>query len=73
MDTLTATERSERRSRVRSIGTKPEMAVRRLIYNLGFRYRLHLKLPGTPDLTFKPRKKLCLCMDASGTVILVAS
>ncbi len=38
--------------------TKPEMAVRRLVHGMGYRYRLHRKdLPGSPDLAFGPRKK----------------
>lgn len=58
-DTLTKFERSERMSRVRHRDTKPEMAVRRLIHSLGFRYRLHLRsLPGTPDLVFAGRRKV---------------
>ncbi|WES32188.1 very short patch repair endonuclease [Varunaivibrio sulfuroxidans] len=33
------------------------MTVRRLIYSLGYRYRLHRKdLPGTPDLVFPGRR-----------------
>ena len=33
--------------------TKPEMAVRKLLYRLGYRYRLHaIELPGTPDVVF---------------------
>lgn len=40
-------------------GTKPEMAVRRLVHGLGYRYRLHRKdLPGKPDLVFGPRRKV---------------
>jgi DNA mismatch endonuclease (patch repair protein) len=32
---------------------KPEVAVRRLIHSLGFRFRLHVRgLPGKPDLVF---------------------
>lgn len=58
-DTLTKDERSERMSRVRSADTKPEMAVRRTVYRMGYRYRLHAKgLPGNPDLTFKARRKV---------------
>lgn len=46
-------------AKVRSKDTKPEMIVRRLIYSLGFRYRLHRKdLPGKPDLVFFRRKKV---------------
>ena len=36
----------------------PEMAVRRLLYSLGYRYRLHVKdLPGKPDIVFRRWKK----------------
>lgn len=53
---------SERRSwlmgRIRSKNTGPELAVRRLVYGMGYRYRLHEKrLPGTPDLVFWRRRK----------------
>jgi DNA mismatch endonuclease (patch repair protein) len=45
-------------SRIGSKDTKPEMLVRRLVYGLGYRYRLHAKdLPGKPDLVFRGRKK----------------
>jgi DNA mismatch endonuclease (patch repair protein) len=44
---------------VRSVDTKPEMTVRRLVYGLGYRFRLHLKaLPGKPDLAFLGRRKV---------------
>ena len=56
-DTLSPAERSERMGRVRGKDTGPEIAVRRLVHRLGYRYRLHRKdLPGTPDLVF-PRLK----------------
>jgi DNA mismatch endonuclease (patch repair protein) len=59
MDTLTAAQRSERMSRVRSKGTRPEMVVRRLAHSLGYRYRLHSgRLPGRPDLAFPSRRKV---------------
>jgi DNA mismatch endonuclease (patch repair protein) len=39
---------------MRSVGredTRPEMLVRRILHNLGFRFRLHRRdLPGTPDI-----------------------
>ena len=45
--------------RVRNKDTKPEMAVRRLVYRMGYRYRLHGKdIPGQPDLVFKSRKRV---------------
>jgi DNA mismatch endonuclease (patch repair protein) len=59
MDTLTAAERSERMGRVRYKDTKPELMVRRMVYSLGFRYRLHGNgLPGKPDLVFAGRRKI---------------
>lgn len=46
-------------SRVRGKDTAPEMTVRRLVFSLGYRYRLHdRRLPGTPDLVFAGRKKI---------------
>ena len=47
---------------MRSVGqknTKPEMAVRRLLHRLGYRYSLHRRdLPGRPDLVFGPKRKV---------------
>src|SRR6185437_16737197 len=44
---------------IKATGTKPEMAVRRLVYGLGYRYRLHRRdLPGKPDLAFGPHRKV---------------
>jgi len=46
-------------SRVKAKGSKPEMAVRRLVYGMGFRYRLHRReLPGSPDLVFASRRRV---------------
>ena len=37
----------------------PELAVRRLVHKLGYRFRLHRKdLPGKPDLVFAARHKV---------------
>ena len=59
MDTLTPRQRSERMSRVRSRNTKPEMLVRRMAHEMGYRYRLHRRdLPGSPDLVFPARRKV---------------
>ncbi|MGH8013134.1 MAG: very short patch repair endonuclease [Candidatus Binataceae bacterium] len=44
---------------IRSKGMWPELAVRRLMHGLGYRYRLHrTDLPGTPDLVFRSRRKV---------------
>ena len=46
-------------ARVLNKDTKPELYVRRLIYSMGYRYRLHVRtLPGTPDLVFAKAKKV---------------
>jgi len=59
VDTLTPDERSKRMSLVRGKDTKPEMVVRKLVYSLGYRYRLHYgKLPGKPDIVFPGRRKV---------------
>ena len=43
---------------VRGRDTGPELALRRLLHGLGYRFRLHRKgLPGTPDLVFSARRK----------------
>lgn len=42
---------------VRSTDTGPELAVRRLLHGMGYRYRLHARdLPGKPDLVFRSRR-----------------
>ena len=57
-DTFSKTERSAIMRAVKSGDTKPEMLVRRMVYALGYRYRLHrADLPGKPDLVFSSRCK----------------
>lgn len=59
MDTLTSLERSARMKLIKAKNTKPEMIVRKLIFSLGYRYRLHrIDLPGCPDLVFSSRRKI---------------
>lgn len=59
MDRVTAKARSIQMARIKSKDTRPELAVRRLVFAMGFRYRLHRRdLPGTPDLVFVSRKKV---------------
>lgn len=61
VDTLSPKARSALMSRVRGRDTKPEMAVRRMLHRLGYRYRLHRRdLPAKPDLVFVGRKKIVL-------------
>ena len=52
-------ERSANMARIASADTAPELAVRKLLYRLGYRFRLHRRsLPGTPDICFSGRKKV---------------
>jgi DNA mismatch endonuclease, patch repair protein len=47
-------------ARIRSFDTQPELAVRRALHAMGFRFRLHRRdLPGRPDLIL-PRHKLAI-------------
>ncbi len=58
MDHVTKEKRSKIMAAVHSENTKPEILVRKLVYAMGHRYRLHDKsLPGKPDLVFKSKKK----------------
>lgn len=58
MDTLAPKERSARMALVRSKGTKPEAAARRIVSALGYRYRLHrVTLPGKPDIAIGRERK----------------
>jgi DNA mismatch endonuclease (patch repair protein) len=52
--------RSALMSRIRSGNTQPEIAVRRLLHAMGYRYRLHRRdLPGEPDIVL-PRHQLAI-------------
>ena len=52
-DTVNKETRSRMMSSVRAKNTKLEMEIRRRLFAMGFRYRLHGKdLPGTPDMIF---------------------
>lgn len=58
LDPLTKQQRSERMALIRGRDTKPELAFRKLVFSLGYRYRLHdRRLPGCPDLVFASRRK----------------
>ena len=51
--------RSALMARIRGRDTAPEIAVRRLLYKHGYRYRLHARdLPGRPDIVFRGRRKV---------------
>jgi DNA mismatch endonuclease (patch repair protein) len=60
-DVFSKEQRSRIMSRVHGTNTKPELEVRRKLYSMGFRYRLHYsKLPGKPDIVLPKHKKVIL-------------
>lgn len=53
VDTVDRATRSAIMAKVRSKGTRPEIAFRKALFARGLRYRLHrISLPGSPDLVF---------------------
>ena len=58
-DSISPKRRSENMRHIRAKDMKPEMLVRKLTHNMGYRYRLHRKdLSGKPDLVFSSRRKV---------------
>lgn len=52
MDKITPLQRSLNMSKIRSRNTTPELAVRKVLTQLGYRYRINVKsLPGKPDIS----------------------
>ena len=59
MDRVSSAVRSAKMRAIRSKDMKPELAVRRLVHSMGYRYRLHRHdLPGRPDMVFPGRHKV---------------
>ena len=53
----TSAQRSRMMSKIRSKNTRPEMRLRKALWNAGLRYRLHRKdLPGKPDIAIQKIK-----------------
>lgn len=60
VDVVDKAKRSQIMARIGPRNTAPEMAVRRAVHRLGYRFRLHRKdLPGCPDLVL-PRHQLAV-------------
>ena len=56
-DVFSPEQRSAVMARIKGRDTGPERAVRRLLTDMGLRYRLHRRdLPGRPDLALGPRR-----------------
>ena len=57
MDRHTPEQRHRNMAAVKGKNTKPEIAVRKLLHKLGYRFRLHRKdLPGKPDIVLPKYK-----------------
>ena len=53
-------QRSRNMSAIKSKNTKPEIAVRKILHSMGYRFRLHRKdLPGSPDIVL-PKYKIVI-------------
>ena len=60
MDHLTKSARSANMAQIKATNTKPEVLLRKALFAMGLRYRLHAKsLPGTPDIVF-PKAKIAV-------------
>ena len=60
-DRLRPDERSRLMAKVRSRNTRPEIAVRRIVHQMGYRFRLHREdLPGRPDIVLPRLGKVIL-------------
>lgn len=54
MDIWSKKKRSQVMSQIHSKNTKPEQITRKILTELGYRYRLHVKgLPGKPDIVLR--------------------
>lgn len=50
VDIVDRATRSRMMAGIRGKDTKPELLIRKALHAAGFRYRLHAKLPGRPDI-----------------------
>jgi len=62
MDVHSQKQRSYNMSRIRGKNTKPELLLRKGLWQSGLRYRIHVKLPGKPDIVFT-RQRLVIFVD----------
>jgi DNA mismatch endonuclease (patch repair protein) len=63
VDIVSPEKRSAMMAGIRGKDTKPEIAIRKALFALGWRYRIHDKrLPGKPDLVF-PRRKAVIFVE----------
>ena len=61
MDVFTPEKRSQVMALIRAKHTKPELAVRRALHAMGYRFRLHARhLPGNPDIVLARHRTIIL-------------
>lgn len=60
-DIFSRDKRSQIMSKVRNKNTNIELILRKKLWNLGFRYRIHYKIIGTPDIVFPCNKVAIFC------------
>jgi DNA mismatch endonuclease, patch repair protein len=59
VDIFSKRKRSEIMSKIKPKDSTQELIIRRLIFSMGYRFRLHSKdLPGKPDIVFPKYKKV---------------
>jgi DNA mismatch endonuclease, patch repair protein len=59
----TSKQRSDLMSKIKAQGTKPEIKLKKALWNLGFRYRKNVKkIKGSPDIVFT-KYKLVIFID----------
>ena len=57
-DHVSPTKRSAIMALIKAKNTRPELIARKMLYQSGYRFRLHRKdLPGSPDIVFPSKKK----------------
>jgi DNA mismatch endonuclease (patch repair protein) len=57
-DFMSPKQRSNCMSRVRGKNTSPELCLRKRLWAVGFRYRLHSQLSGKPDIVLPKYKRV---------------
>lgn len=60
VDIVDAATRSRMMSSIKAKNTEPEINLRHELHRQGFRYRLHQKLPGSPDIVLPKYKTVVL-------------
>ncbi len=59
-DVVDPATRSRMMSGIKGKDTKPELMIRKALHARGFRYRLHCKLPGKPDICLPKHRAVIL-------------